>query len=205
MKFQLVRAATAALYRYITTGTFPSSNDEFSPLLPEGPPKDYFNKNNSLSFAVNPWNEYIVYSFGPDQGDNKGMLIYDITNGTVSDGDLIITIPRHREYPFPRDGVKAANADELLAQFPNGLPEDPCAWGGRAFNILESIYDEPVVIFSFGFYRDLQKLANEKWMKGRSQKQQKYIPAGTWKLKPMYDSTNGVFSDGDLYFKVPRK
>lgn len=34
-----------------------------------------------------------VYSVGPDQTDNHARLTYDATNGTVSPGDIITTVP----------------------------------------------------------------------------------------------------------------
>jgi hypothetical protein len=151
VKFQLVRAALAAKYQYISSGHFPKSNKEFGHFLPDGPPKDIFNKNRPLSHRLSPENEFTVYSHGPDEVDDHGTFSYDGTNGTISGGDILVSIPRKRRYPFPKEGVRIANAAELLTQFPNGLPIDPFADTRlRPLSILESTKDKPLVIFSFG-------------------------------------------------------
>ena len=124
MKFQLLRMSTAAKYRFITTGDFPSSEKEFAPFLPDGPPPDVFAKNAPLRFTRSSPNEFTVYSIGPDDIDDMASISYDPTNGTITDGDIVMTIPRERKFPFPRNGVYANSAYDLLKQFPNGLPPD---------------------------------------------------------------------------------
>jgi hypothetical protein len=151
MKFQLLRMATAAKYRLITTGDFPSSEKEFAPFLPDGIPLDVFVKNAPLHFLRRSPEEFIVYSFGPNNVDETAAFSYDPTNGTITPGDIFITIPRKREFPFPKQGVHAANAYSLLEQFPNGLPVDVFAdTRGLPLSIIESTDTHPVVIFSFG-------------------------------------------------------
>ncbi len=264
MKFHLIRTSTAAKYRYITTGTFPSSYDEFAPLLPVGAPKDVFNDNKPMSFTIRPDNKYVVYSYGPNMKDEGGAFRYDPTNGVVSPGDLIVEIPREREFPFPRQGVRAANAAELLTQFPNGFPSDPFAdTRGRPLSILESTKDRPLVIFSFGPDTDedkftpleakeykvgdviitpiptpppppdaspgrmlqlvmgraespldtsrLDKVKNSSDSIGEKKqalqilsRPQRDAPPGHWILEPMYDPTNGICSEGDLYIEISR-
>jgi hypothetical protein len=160
MKFQLLRMSTAAKYRFITTGDFPSSEKEFAPFLPDGPPPDVFAKNAPLRFTRSSPNEFTVYSIGPDDIDDMASISYDPTNGTITDGDIVMTIPRERKFPFPRNGVYANSAYDLLKQFPNGLPPDmftPATYldlysDTRCFplSIIESTDTHPVVIFSFG-------------------------------------------------------
>lgn len=150
-QFQLVRTATAAKYRFITTGQFPQTNEEFGPLLREGPPCDEYNTQKPVSFIKPPDRDFTVYSYGPDKTDDSALITYDATNGTISRGDLCIIIPREREFPFPKEAVHAATAYELLEQFPNGLPADSFAdTRGRPLSIVESTVEHPVVIFSFG-------------------------------------------------------
>jgi len=153
MKFQLLRMATAAKYHLVTARDFPSSEKDFASLLPDGVPRDVFSisKKAPLRFIRNSPDEFTVYSIGPDDGDDKASISYDPTNGTITPGDIFITIPREREFPFPKQGVHAANAFDLLQQFPNGLPADVFAdTKGLPLSIIESTETDPVVIFSFG-------------------------------------------------------
>jgi hypothetical protein len=158
-KFQLLRAATAARYHQMTKGAWPRSAAEFAPLLDQGLPKDVFVTTTTLSpGAVQDAlrftrlaDGFAVYSVGPDERDNGATLDYDPTNGTLSAGDLAIRIPKERKYPFPRGGVHAANAQELLKQFPDGLPADPFAdVKGRPLGMIDATMTQPLVIFSFG-------------------------------------------------------
>jgi len=151
MKFQLVRMALAARYCLFETGEFPSSQQHFAPFFREELPKDTFTENDALRFTRLSKNEMAVYSVGPDGDDDRTKVRYDPTNGAITDGDIFITIPREREFAFPREGVRAKNAYELLEQFPNGLPADPFAnTRGLPFSIIESTDKDPLVIFSFG-------------------------------------------------------
>lgn len=150
MKFQLLRMATAAKYHLAASGDFPNSAQDFAPLLAGGLPKDDFAKDTPLHFTRQQ-TDFAVYSFGPDKTDNAAAMSYDPTNGTTSGGDLIVPIPRQREFPFPREGVHAANAEDLLKQFPNGLPMDAFAdTKGRPLGIVDSTTSIPLVVFSFG-------------------------------------------------------
>lgn len=233
MKFQLLRMATAAKSRLVTIGDFPRSEKEFGPLLPDGPPPDEFAEGKSLLFMRPSDDEFIVYSVGPDKKDDKARFAYDPTNGFISTGDIFIKIPREREYPFPKDGVKAKNAYELLGQFPNGLPVDNFAdTKGRPFSIIESTENHPVVIFSFG--PDTDEAVFRPYVKGSpGGDEESFVPVptpapppnafygrslqwvmrrsdkippppGYWTLEPMYDPTNGTVSPGDLFLEIPK-
>jgi hypothetical protein len=151
MRFELVRMACAAKYRLLHSGDFPDKKEDFVPFLSEGLPWDSFTEKDPLRFTKLSLNEMAVYSIGPDKNDNHAMINYDPTNGTITDGDIFITIPREREFPFPREEVRAANAYELLEKFPGGLPSDPFAdTRGLPLSIIESTDKYPVVIMSFG-------------------------------------------------------
>jgi len=46
--------------------------------------------NESLQVGVTENSDnWKAYSVGPDQEDNKGEIVYDPTNGTISKGDII--------------------------------------------------------------------------------------------------------------------
>jgi hypothetical protein len=147
-KFELVRAATAAKYRVVSTGEFPKSNGEFGPFLPLGPPKDPFG-DGPMRFLPTT-DSLICYSIGPDRRDDHARIEYDPTNGTISVGDLWVKVPRQRQYPFPRDGLRAASEDDIWRQFPNGLPLDPFAsTRGKPLSTTTSVSGE-IYIYSFG-------------------------------------------------------
>ncbi len=78
----------------------------------------------------------------------KAAIAYDPSNGSVSSGDMFIKVSRERRYPFPREGVSADSAEELLKQFPEGLPPDPFAVPrGKTLGISNTT---PVYIYSEG-------------------------------------------------------
>ncbi len=183
--FQLLRMATAAKYRFVTQQAFPQNAEEFAPLLPDGPPQDPFT-TAPLKFFSDP-NLFTCYSIGPDEQDNRAAISYDPTNGIASPGDIIVEIPHERKYPFARDGVRAATADELRRQFPNGMPRDPFAdTRGRPLGITNTI---PVYVYSYG------PDTNEDWARESGDR---YVP------EVLYDPTNGTISPGDLFIAIPR-
>ncbi|MBN1900656.1 hypothetical protein JW926_04935 [Candidatus Sumerlaeota bacterium] len=232
-RFQLLRMAVAAKYNQFTTGDFPKLEKDFATLLSEGIPEDAFSEGKSLRYAQPSEDEFFVYSIGPDKTDDKAAFSYDPTNGTITPGDVYIRVPREREFPFPREGVKAKNAYQLLEQFPNGLPADPFADTRlRPFSIIESTETQPVVIFSFGPNTDeaeftTHTIFSSKEIEGQFEpvptpapspgasygrslqwvmRRSEEIPppAGCWRLEPMYDPTNGATSDGDLFIEIPK-
>ena len=141
-KFDVLRTAVAARYRLLAQGSFPRSNEEFGPLLPNGPLADCFATSAPLRFLSKP-DGFHIYSVGPDGQDDAAAIIYDPTNGTTSRGDLALRIPRERQYPFPAGGVRVNTAPELLRMFPNGLPPDPFAdTRGRPLSIVAASRDD---------------------------------------------------------------
>ncbi|MBN1865998.1 hypothetical protein JW916_01780 [Candidatus Sumerlaeota bacterium] len=226
-RFQILRTAAAAWHRFLKIGEFPRSDDEFDLLAGEGLPADDFASTESLRFATVESGRFRVYSVGPDSDDDQTSIEYDSTNGTLSDGDIFLTVPREREFPFPKEGVRAVSAPDLLRQFPNGLPQDPFAsTEGRPLSIVDSTTADPVVVFSFGpdaderesvppFYRSAEGsigLSSASRTPG-SRLQLIFGRTGEnastpWILarppQPSYDPTNGATSEGDLFVEIPR-
>ena len=184
-KFQLVRTATAGKYCYVAYEVFPTSDTEFAPLLPDGPPRDPFGEN-TLRY-ITQHDSMTCYSIGPDKDDDRAAVSYDPTNGTISDGDIILRVPGEREYPFPRESVRASTPLDLRKQFPNGLPPDPFAdTRGKSLGITNT---RPPIVYSYG--PDTNERAALDW--GIN-----YVP------DVHYDPTNGTVSYGDLYLRIPR-
>jgi hypothetical protein len=147
-RFALLRMATAARHRLISRGEFPKSSDQFGPLLQEGPPKDPFSSGPLRFTAIG--DSLLCYSLGPDRRDDHATIEYDPTNGTLSGGDIWTEVPRQRLYPFPRNGVRAASEEDLVRQFPHGLPLDPFASSrGKPFGTTTSLTGD-LFIYSYG-------------------------------------------------------
>lgn len=196
-KFQVVRAAAAARYRLFTRQEYPASSAEFAPFLPEGLPDDPFSsgtlKFNFGSLLFNDESgEYTVYSVGPDQKDQSGLITYDPTNGTVSSGDIFTRVPRERKYPFPRGGVAADSEEDLLRQFPNGLPKDPFGisrwvpgerWQDENFRYFTD--QGAVFLYSIGPDREDERESGGELLH--------------------YDPTNGLESTGNIYLRLPNR
>jgi len=184
-KFQLVRLATAVKYYLVENGKFPQESKDFVLLSSEKSPLDPFS-SKPLKF-ISHSDSMICYSIGPDKADDFAQISYDSTNGTISRGDIIVKIPKEREFPFPRDGVKASSAEEFRKLFPNGLPDDPFA---NYRNVPLSITNStPVYVYSYGPDTDQGRI---------KQIGDSYIPT------VHYDPTNGTTSDGDLFITIPQ-
>lgn len=184
-RFQLVRTAAAAWRNYLKDGKFPTTPKDFAPLLPGGPPSDPFGKAPLRFREDAAKKEFLCYSIGPDLRDNGGATNYDPSNGTFSSGDIVTRVPRQRQYPFPRQGVHAATARELLAQFPNGLPLDPFAdTKGRGLNVSNT---QPVMIYSFG--PDCNQAQAD-------------AAGAAYSVQPQYDPANGTTSTGDIFIQI---
>jgi hypothetical protein len=185
-KFELVRMATAAKQRLVMQGEFPKSAKQFGPLLPDGPPKDPFG-DGPLKF-LSTTDSLTCYSIGPDKSDDRATVAYDPTNGTISPGDIWINVPRQRQYPFPREGVRAASVEDLMRQFPNGLPPDPFATTrGKGLGTTMTATGD-VYVFSYG--PDVDEFRTP--------------PASDRVPQCHYDPTNGTVSAGDLFIRLPK-
>lgn len=111
-------------------------------------------------------------------------------------------MPTKREFPFPNGPVHAYRREDLLAQFPNGLPRDSFAnHTMRGLSISQTI---PLRIFSFGPDMNEDE-ANHTDGRDRNDPvvslpispPTKYLPWGP------YDPTNGMVSAGDLFVDIP--
>jgi len=183
-EFEILRMATAARFRLVTQGDFPKTNEEFAPLLPQGPPKDPFGEG-PLRFRLTT-DSLVCYSIGPEETDYLGTSRSDRTSSTTARREISITVPRVRKYPFPRDGVRAASVEDVKRQFPNGLPMDP--WSSRMETTITATGD--VLIYNGG-------PAGRRFSKSlRDTSQPLTIP---------YDPTNGISSPGDLFIRIPRR
>jgi hypothetical protein len=184
-KFELMRMATAAKCHQVLTKTFPAAANEFTPLLPQGPPVDPF---TSQPLRFDSHEPYRCYSLGPDKKDQHGRVTYDSTNGTVSAGDIVTTISRERVYPFPQQPLHASSHEDVLNVFTNGLPVDVFAdRRGQPMGITQRA---PVRIWSAG--PDTDSSAIER--AGAA-----YLPT------VQYDPTNGTISQGDVFIELPPK
>jgi len=222
-RFELVRMATAAKYRLVSQGGFPKSNDQFGPFLPQGPPRDPFSDGPMRLLSTS--DSLICYSIGPDKNDNNATITYDPTNGTISVGDIWTRVPRQRRYPFPREGVRAANEEDFWRQFPNGLPTDLYATQrGRSLSTTTSLQGD-LCVYSFGPDVDEFKRLPERYvvrlstdLAETSGAKRSYIP-GFGPVRNMYgqplrvlphalqvpyDPTNGAVSEGDIFMRVPK-
>lgn len=214
-KFHLLCAAIATRYKVLTTGRFPQKPDDFGALLPNGLPADPFT-SGTLRFRPDYPQPFAVYSVGPDRIDQLAGISYDPTNGTVSAGDVVMTISREPKYPFPLKPLHSSTRDQLLAQLPNGLPVDIFAntWGLP----LSVSNTTPVRVFSFGPGTNQQDTKDrydiEQYMKGppigiNGITVPTPTPHSSNGYKPpyiplvLYDPTNGIISGGDLYINIP--
>jgi hypothetical protein len=192
--FQLIRAATAAWHHLLRTGAFPQQATDFAPLLPAGPPPDPHKPDAPLRFRMDG-DQFLCYGVGPDQQDDQGTIIYNPTNGTKSQGDIVVRIPRERKYPFPREGVWASSRSDLLRQFPNGLPPDLFAdTRGKPLGVTDTT---PVYVYSYGPDTDESGGIEDPQTKQRRKRTLTDFP------EVAYDPTNGSTSNGDLFIAIP--
>ena len=196
-RFQLVRAALAARHCLLRSGVFPRKPEDFAPLLAEGPPQDPHHPETPLRFRQEG-DQFLCYSEGPDQQDDQGTIPYDPTNGSRSQGDIVLRIPRERKYPLPREGVRASNRSDLLRQFPNGLPPD--LFASTMGKPLEATDTMPVYVYSYGPDRDEHgdycPPSSSQWPDRRKRE-----PIDFPEIS--YDPTNGATSGGDLFLIIP--
>ena len=211
-------AAAAAKLLHLRHGRYPGSAPDFDEVLAEGLPADPFLPDEKVR-TREAEDGFLVYSVGPDEADDGGGLLYDTTNGTKSAGDVVLKIPNERRYPFPEGPVHAANADELLRTFPNGLPADLFASGtplGRpALGIVDATSTRSLMVLSTG-PDNLPTLRDSSPATGPLALQPIYRrtspvlhaqPYGTpvpieWDVQ--YDSTNGTNSAGSIFIELPR-
>jgi len=226
-RFQVLRAAMVAKHHHHITGSYPRSASDFVALLPDGLPNDPFSYfEESLRIAGGESETFRVYSVGPDDTDDLGLVRYDPTNGTLSAGDVVVSMPCERQYPFLQAGLIAQDATGVSEAFPAGFPDDFFQLRGRGgLSIYDSGPDSPVKIFGFGpampdqyefsnsvLYNrpELEPLSGP--LEGRFQFffQKEPVPGRPsnlpyFTLGPYYDPTNGAQSDGHLFIEIPRQ
>lgn len=193
-KFNLLRTGTAALYVKARTGKFLENDMQFAPFLAKPEPDPF--TSTSLQCLLTP-TTFTVYSAGPDKKDEYALIDYDPTNGTISAGDIAWRIPKEREFPYPRTGLRASTRDELLRYMPNGFPPDPFAsTRGLGYGVSNT---KPVAIYSFGPDVNQEQAVGDPNYGGTAfhEKARLYVP------QVHYDPTNGIVSDGDLFTTIP--
>ncbi|MFB3894828.1 MAG: sigma-70 family RNA polymerase sigma factor [bacterium] len=84
----LETAAAVKLYQ-LQQGTYPSKMQDLIPKYLSHKPMDTFGMGNTINIVLSSQG-IVVYDNGPDNTDDKGLLIYDPTNGIWSKGDLVI-------------------------------------------------------------------------------------------------------------------
>ena len=183
VRFQLIRIATVARWRLVSSEHYPESESDFAPLLPDGLPDDPFaNPPGPLKFFTDTGNgDFVCYSVGPDGLDEKARKEVEPAFPERG-GDIILRVPRERRYPFSREGIRFGSPEEILSQFPNGLPEDP--FGGYSGRPLGITRNDLPVIFSYGPDNEASKIVNQ------ADGSIRHIP---------YDPTNGAISRGVLF------
>jgi hypothetical protein len=184
-KYELVIMTTSVKEFFLNNGRFPDNSGELKiPLSNPSVLDPFSSKTLKMKTGVD---ECICYSFGPDRKDDNAGFSYDPTNGLMSEGDVIIKVPRERTYPFPRGGLKADTPEDIRRIFPNGLPLD--SFPDKNGEPLKISNTSPVMIISYGPDADTWKRKEN-----------------VWKCPDiMYDPTNGVSSNGDLYITLPGK
>ncbi len=205
----VLHSTVALRFEYLKSGKYPALDQVKFELLTEGLDSDPFSSDGSSLRIRNREESLVIYSVGPNGEDDQGAFDYDPTNGVISPGDIRMSFSRERKFPFPPAGELATTRDEILAQFPNGLPEDPFARTHvRSLTVTDTV---PVFIMSWGpdQFNDL--------FKNPILKRGEIIPAGAGvmddggaeiyampNLQPevQYDPTNGLRSNGDLWFAV---
>lgn len=84
---RLVRVMAALALYHQEKQIYPSSLSELAPAYLATVPNDYFS-DSAFIYGTRD-DSYYLYSVGPDIKDNHEQLVYDPTNGTTSDGDII--------------------------------------------------------------------------------------------------------------------
>jgi len=183
-KFQNVRMAAATVDCLLRSDAFPEKTEDFSRFFPSGLPIDPFG-SQSMRFQSR-LDSFTCYSIGPDEQDDGGALVYDPTNGTLSQGDISLEIPRTRKYPFDPDGISVENADQMKDLFPKGLPIDPFGPRKDENRSLQVSKTVPVYVYSRGPDLDVDT----------GDAIERFTP------EHLYDPTNGTITDGDLFVRI---
>ncbi len=219
-RYELLRAVALVREAHARTGEFPKEVTPSMVTRQVREPHDPFT-NEALRFAPEG-DAFALWAVGPDKRDDGGRMDYDPTNGTFSGGDIVLTIPPKRRYPFPKDGFHPQTTDDVESAFPNGLPPDPFAdTRGRGLTVHPG---HPPNVFSFGpdadqgQYRGPESMGGSGWTGGDPfgapgddpfVRSAEPFAGGDLYMKmpvqvqdePQYDPTNGTVSQGNLYYR----
>lgn len=190
-RLRLLQMAAAARHRFLVDGRFPTTDVDFAPLLPDGPPLDPcdpaggqlkygIEKNGTDFFCQTMGKMGTIYSGGP------GYTVVDTSAPPEKRTDRIV-VPRERVFPFPAEGLRANTAEDVIRAFPNGLPEDP--FGKTAGATLGAQDSRPVALYSLG-------------PDGVESRMSQFSTDPIFRIP--YDPTNGVQSKGDLFLALPK-
>jgi len=83
----LETSAAMKLYQ-LKEGKSPQTLQDLVPTYLPELPVDTFTKN-PIILKNDPDKGILIYSYGPDTTDDRGQILYDPTNGTISKGDLV--------------------------------------------------------------------------------------------------------------------
>lgn len=223
-RMALVHSAAAAKHHLLANGEYPSGEGVYTTLL-ERPDPDPFADGAPLRIVAGAPGGWALSSLGPDGDDDRASIAYDPTNGTLSDGDLFVTVPREREYKFPSTPSQyPATLEEILARYPDGLPPDP--FGNNRTQPYQITSSNPVVVFSAGPDTQVDGWRFDKPSGNRSMGMGMMGLEGAYgtvhalappphpskerkaflDIQPAespYDPTNGIISAGNLYMNPP--
>lgn len=193
-RFNVTRTAAAAKHYLLATGAVPNTTAELASYFERGFPLDLFT-GRPIRISATDEQNLVVYSYGPDKADDRGRFSYSPTNGAVSTGDILLRVPKDPEFPFPREGVRASSAEDLLAQFENGLPEG--VWQANRgkyplFGVVQSTSTTPVYIYSLG-----------PEGKGPDRPDSGIVTYDAFREFPTYSPTNGIKSPGLMSIPIP--
>lgn len=197
----LTRGVLAARHSYFVNGEFPWRDGRNADgLLLSRPPDDPYS-GTALQTKYDR-GSMTLFSVGPDRHNDHGQTIYDPTNGVVSAGDIVATALAQPKYPFPRDGIRASTREELHRLFPDGLPPV-----GFPSDPLLAIEGPPVIVLSIGpdrMFSTNRVTQGEYWrwiQMGEYRTETEFPPIG-YRPDVLYDPTNGLDSDGDLWVEL---
>lgn len=209
-KFANLHTATSLRHAYLKNNAWPEQ-ESAGELLPAIDLDPFAGPDERLKILPQG-NDRIVYSIGPDKTDQQGRVEYDATNGTISHGDITLLVRQKPLYPFSSKPKQYNTREELLNDYPNGLPTDPFA-DTRNQSLIVSDTTPPVV-WSIGPDANQGSLVinpdiiNQTPLPGYAAAR---LPNGDWRHfqntpdEPQYDPSNGTISNGNLYLLLQSK
>ena len=206
-KMQLLRMAVAARHFQLTHGYLPFAEQDFVKFYPDGLPQDPFSSGTMKLMRKD--DALFLYSVGLNGIDDQASMpddsweaINPMYSGEEKPIDIVIKVTKERQYPFPKEPLKADSVEDVFKLFPNGLPPDLFASvRGTPMGVADT---SPVKVYSFGPDRD-QNQAFSKGSISDYTAQEASEAAKYYHPEVHYDPTNGVTSEGDIFFAIPPK